>query len=474
MTNTAKILLKILLNGNLHQNDLERYLDLDLNSIKKNLKILDNYLLSNRLGTIKRYKDIYTLEKFNKNLIISLVELDILSSKDRQDILCIKLLLNGKLNLEKIKEELNISRTTLQKDLKDLKEYLKQSGIEVESKHFKGIFIQRNQSVIIKHILCEKIMRLFIGKEYLTKYQIKLLKEIDTLNDFDFFEIFSEITKEFKIGKFNITFYALYSMKCIENLDNSFIYEGDIFQTHSEYYNILKKLEKMKLDLSFEFKKFVAVIILKALYFPMFDLNLKNSFNIFIETLEKNLELELHEKRKLIKLLIKKYQIGYLNKKYDLFWIRSKTKSNLQIQFGNIIQNMIEKTNIQMMYGDILGISDVILDFYIEKEYSKKLKLLFIVQNIEGIESSHYKKVFSHIQIFYPKAEIFIETILDLKFGVIKEIEEYDLVISEFENIDFKNSKKLCSLNIQEIQSMISEIILLKILNKFNKYIIET
>ncbi|MGL5638951.1 MAG: hypothetical protein ACRCW7_06365, partial [Cetobacterium sp.] len=61
MTNTAKILLKILLNGDLHQNDLERYFDLDLNSIKKNLKILNNYLISHKLGVIKKNKNIYTL-----------------------------------------------------------------------------------------------------------------------------------------------------------------------------------------------------------------------------------------------------------------------------------------------------------------------------------------------------------------------------------------------------------------------------
>ncbi|MGL4864674.1 MAG: hypothetical protein ACRC3I_12110 [Cetobacterium sp.] len=468
MTNTAKILLKILLNGDLHQNDLEKYLDLDLNSIKKNLKILDNYLFSHKLGTIKKYKNVYILEKFNKNSIIPLIELDLLSSKDRQDILCIKLLIDGELNLEKMKLELDISRTTLQKDLKHLKEYLKQNEIKVESKNFKGIFLEKNDRLNIMHILCEKIMGLFIGKEYLTKYQIKLLNEIDTLNISNFFEIFSKITKEFKIDKFKITFYALYSMKCIENLNNFFIYEGDVFQTHQEYSIILEQLEKMKLGLSFEFKKFVATVILKARYFPMFDLNLKKSFDIFIESLELKLELKLDEKENLTKRLTKKYQIGYLNKKYDLFWIRSKIKSNLQIEFANIIQNIINKSNIEMMYGDILGIADEILEFYIEKEYSKKFKLLFIVQNIEGTENIYYKKILNYIRIFYPKIEVYIETTLDFKFGTIGEIQKYDLIISEFENIDFENSKKIYRLNIQEIQSILSETILIKILDKFN------
>ncbi|MGL4865688.1 HTH domain-containing protein [Cetobacterium sp.] len=470
MTNTAKILLKILLNGDLHENDLEKYLDLDLNSIKKNLKILDNYLITHKLGSIKKYKNVYILEKTNKNLMISLVKLDLLSSKDRQDILCIKLLLDGELNLEKIKEELGISRTTLQKDLRYLKEYLKYNQIELESKNFKGIFLKKRDSLQIKHILCEKIMHLFVGKEYLTKYQMKLLSKIDILSSSNFFLKFSKITKEFEIGRFAITFYALYSMKCIESLSDSFIYEGDILQVHPEYPIILKQLEKMDLQLSFEFQKFVATVILKARYFPMFDLELKNSFDSFMENLEKILGLKSNEKEKLTKRLIKKYQIGYLNKKYDLFWIRSKIKSNLQVEFANIIQDIILQSKIQMMYGDILGIADVILDFYIEKEYSKKFKLLFIVQNIEGIENTYYKNIFNYIQTFYPKVEVCTETILDFKFGIIQEMEKYDLIVSEFENIDFKNSKKICRLNIEEIQSILSETILTKILIKFKNY----
>ncbi|MGL4768981.1 MAG: hypothetical protein ACRCW6_01975 [Mycoplasmoidaceae bacterium] len=469
MTNTAKILLKILLNGDLHQNDLERYFDLDLNSIKKNLKILNNYLISHKLGVIKKNKNIYTLEKSKKKLMLSFSELDILSSKDREDILCIRLLLNQELNLEKMRYELSISRTSLQKDLKNLKKNLKKNYIEVESKNFKGIFLKAANSIDVKNILCEKIMQLFIGRDYLTKYQIKLLEEIDVLEINDFFETFSKITKEFKIGKFTLTFYALYSMKCIESLSESFIYEGDVLQNDSEYYLILERLNKMDIDLSLELRKFVATVILKTYHFPRFDLSFKKEFEIFINQLDKVLDLNFDEREKLYNRLLKKYQIGYLNKKYGLFWISSKEKSKLGIELANIIQRIINNSGVEMIYGDILGLSDVIVDFFVEKEYSENFKLLFIVQNIESMDKPYYKTIFNYIKMIYPKVELYIETFLDFKFGVLDNKGSYDLIISEFESIEFKNSKKICRLNIQEVQTILSEVILKKILVKFNK-----
>ncbi|MGL5050477.1 MAG: helix-turn-helix domain-containing protein, partial [Fusobacteriaceae bacterium] len=201
MTNTAKILLKILLHGDLHEDDLEKYFDLDSNSVKKNLKILNDILITEKLGCIQKHNNIYTLQKISNDFSRFLAKLDVLSSQERQDILCIRLLLKNELNLEKLKVEMNISRTTLHNDLNNLKLYLKKNNIEIESKCFKGIFLKNTDAKNIKYILSEKFMALFIGKNFLTKLQKKILEEIDVIDKNKFFKTYSKINDEFKLGK---------------------------------------------------------------------------------------------------------------------------------------------------------------------------------------------------------------------------------------------------------------------------------
>ncbi|MGL5798405.1 MAG: hypothetical protein ACRCYT_09395, partial [Cetobacterium sp.] len=221
MTNTAKILLKILLHGDLHEDDLEKYFSLDSASIKRNLQILNDTLILKNLGYITKFENYYTIMNKSSEFSTYLSEIDILSPQERVDILCIKLLLDSNLNLEKMRVDLDLSRTTISIDFKNLKTYLNANDIKVDSKIFKGIFIEDVFNPNIKYILCEKFMTLFINKYFLTKSQNILLKQIDVLDKDEFYNSYIKIVKKFNLITSIYTFYAIYSMRCVEILNDN-------------------------------------------------------------------------------------------------------------------------------------------------------------------------------------------------------------------------------------------------------------
>lgn len=101
MSNTMITLLKIVLHGDIHIDEIAKYIDLDVNSIDRNIHILNGYLKEKGIGQIERSNNVYSVKNLNGNVSEFFSKLDILSSKERQDIYCVRLLLNGYINLEK-------------------------------------------------------------------------------------------------------------------------------------------------------------------------------------------------------------------------------------------------------------------------------------------------------------------------------------------------------------------------------------
>ncbi|MGL4868583.1 MAG: hypothetical protein ACRC4S_08080, partial [Cetobacterium sp.] len=216
MSTSAITLLKVLLHGDMHIDELGKYMKLDANSIERNVTILNRYLREKGMKTVKKMNNIYSLENKDERFSDFFSKLDILSSEQRQNILCTKLLLNGYINLEKEREKLGISRTTAIKDLKVVKEQLLKSDIFLESKNSKGIFIQTDEESKVNRILCENLIRLFVDRDFLCMQRKELLEEVNILDEEKYIKIYKEITDVFKIRKSIIAFYAIYSLALIE------------------------------------------------------------------------------------------------------------------------------------------------------------------------------------------------------------------------------------------------------------------
>ncbi|MGL5664369.1 MAG: hypothetical protein ACRCW8_11440, partial [Cetobacterium sp.] len=181
MSNKAIALLKVLLHGDIHLDEITKYVDLDINSIERNINVLNEYLHEKGIKPIKKVNNMYSLENRDEKFSEFFSKLDILSSRERQDIYCIRLLLDGYINLEKERQAMGVSRTTAIKDLKKVREFLEKNEINVESRNSKGIFLKEINEGNLYNILCEKIMKLFIDREFLSKQRKELLEEIDIL-----------------------------------------------------------------------------------------------------------------------------------------------------------------------------------------------------------------------------------------------------------------------------------------------------
>ncbi len=466
MTSTVKTLLKLLLSGNLEEKDLQKYLDLDLKYIKKNIQLLDNYLVSHNYGYIKKKNETYSVKNKKNDFSKLFSDLSILSKKEREDIICLELLLNKQIKLEELREKLIVSRSTINNDLKRVKDYLEQNQIFLESKSYRGVFLKNLDSQNIKNILCEKIMKLLVGKEFITSYEKNMLDKINILDEKKYYRFYLKIIEKFKLRKSFYVFYAIYSMALIEKLEGKFDYEINLSCEKEEVDKILKIVEEISLDFEPEleitpvFRMFLTGVILKVKKYPLFEPKLIDSFNKFILELESDLKLDLKNKKELIFELKQIFTIGYLNYKYNYLWIRPKVEVSSCLKFTSYIQRMLKKLGIEMFYSDILGISEEVIDFFIREEYSKKNKILCITTNSNF---KYYDNIVGYMNTFYPKIKLEIISFLDFDLVNQYEINKYDLIVSEIEILVNVKYKKVRVLNIVTL----NEVLINSILEKY-------
>lgn len=468
MSNKAIALLKVLLHGDIHLDEITKYVDLDANSIERNINILNEYLREKGIKPVKKINNIYSLENRDEKFSEFFSKLDILLSREREDIYCIRLLLDGYINLEKERQAMGVSRTTAIKDLKRVREFLMEEGIEVESKNSKGIFLKEINEGNLYNILCEKIMKLFIDREFLSKQRKELLEEIDILEEESYLKIYSQISDEFKLKKSSFPYYAIYTMAIIERIKGSINYELKGIENHEEFEDVLLRLERIKTIavLSSEFKRFLASVVLKIKYNYSLNIPLRESYKKFIDKIQDIFKLDKNEKEKLYDKLITCYAMGYLDKEYGVLWVRKNPHSERCKKMGRIVEETLKNLGIEMIYSDILRLASSITNFFMSEEYIDGFKVLSVSRNIDN---EYNQRVIGSMKVFYPKISFTTESFLEFRFKNKNEIENYDLIISDTESYGIKNLRKVNTLSLREIQRCFIEYALDKRLAKLKK-----
>lgn len=468
MSNKAIALLKVLLHGDIHLDEITKYVDLDINSIERNINILNEYLHEKGIKPIKKVNNMYSLENRDEKFSEFFSKLDILSSRERQDIYCIRLLLDGYINLEKERQAMGVSRTTAIKDLKKVREFLEKNGINVESRNSKGIFLKEINEGNLYNILCEKIMKLFIDREFLSKQRKELLEEIDILEEEKYLEIYSQITEKFKLKKYSFSYYAIYTMAIIEKIKGSINYDLNGIENHKEFNETLLEMENLKTTamLSSEFKKFLASVVLKIRYSCDLNIDLKKSYESFINKIQELFELNEKERKELYEQLVNCYAMGYFDKKYGVLWVRKSPNSERCKRLGQIVEETLKDLGIEMIYSDILRLARCITNFFMLEEYGEGFKVLSVSRNIDN---EYSQRVINSMKVFYPKISFTIQSFLEFRFKDRKEIESYDLIISDTESYSIKNLRKVNTLSLREIQRCFIEYVLDKRFLKLKK-----
>ena len=468
MSNKAIALLKVLLHGDIHLDEITKYVDLDINSIERNINVLNEYLHEKGIKPIKKVNNMYSLENRDEKFSEFFSKLDILSSRERQDIYCIRLLLDGYINLEKERQAMGVSRTTAIKDLKKVREFLEKNEINVESRNSKGIFLKEINEGNLYNILCEKIMKLFIDREFLSKQRKELLEEIDILEEERYLEIYSQITEKFKLKKSSFSYYAIYTMAIIEKIKGSIDYDLNGIEKHEEFNETLLEMENLKTTviLSSEFKKFLASVALKIRYSCDLNIDLKESYERFINKIQELFELNEKERKELYEQLVNCYAMGYFDKKYGVLWVRKSPNSERCKRLGQVVEETLKDLGIEMIYSDILRLAGCITNFFMLEEYGEGFKVLSVSRNIDN---EYSQRVINSMKVFYPKISFTIQSFLEFRFKDRKEIESYDLIISDTESFSLKNLRKVNTFSLREIQRCFIEYVLDKRFLKLKK-----
>lgn len=468
MSNKAIALLKVLLHGDIHLDEITKYVDLDINSIERNINVLNEYLREKGIKPIRKINNIYSLENRDEKFSEFFSKLDILSSRERQDIYCIRLLLDGYINLEKERQAMGVSRTTAIKDLKKVREFLEEEGIKVESRNSKGIFLKEINEGNLYNMLCEKIMKLFIDREFLSKQRKELLEEIDILEEKEYLKIYSQITEKFKLKKSSFSYYAIYTMAIIERIKGPINYEINGIEKHEEFKETLLEIENIKtsIELSSEFKRFLASVVLKIRYNCDLNNPLKESYKKFINKVQEIFILSDKEKKKLYSQLVTCYSMGYLDKKYGVLWVRKSPNSERCKKLGKIVEDILKELSIDMIYSDILRLAGCITNFFMSEEYVEGFKVLSVSRNIDN---EYSQRVIEAMKVFYPKISFTTESFLEFRFKSKEEIDSYNLIISDTESYSIKTLRKVNTLSLREIQRCFIEYVLDKRFENFKK-----
>lgn len=459
MSNNAITLLKVLLHGDIYIDEIEKYTNLDNATVDRNIQVLNEYLKDKGINPIKKIDNIYSIKMVDETYSAIFSKLDILSSKERQDIYCIRLLMDGHINLEKERKKIGVSRTTAIKDFKKVKNFLETKKIVLESKNSKGIFLKNGENPEIWNVLCEKFMKLFIDRDFLSKQRKELLDEINIFEEKKYIALYSELSKIFKLKKSIFSFYSIYSMGIIEKIKGKLNFSSKNTHHCCEFQEILNTIDELPnaSEFSKDLKIFIVNTVLKSKYFLLLDKDLKKGFKSFIAKLKEIFNLTNQEKEKLQRKILVCYVMGYLDKRYGVIWVKKRPESIISREFDRVIENILKDLKIDMIYSDILRLADCITKFFMNEEYVEGFKVLSISRNID---SEYNKRVIESIKVFYPKITFITESFLEFRFRDKDEIEQYDLMISDVESYSAKKLRRLNSLSLKEIQRCLIEYVL--------------
>lgn len=451
MSHTLITLLKIVLHGDIHLNEIAKYIDLDVNSIDRNIQILNGYLKEKGIGEIERSNNIYSVKKLNGDVSDFFSKLDILSSKERQDIYCIRLLLNGYINLEKERQQMGVSRTTAIKDFKKVREYLQEQEIFLESKNSKGIFLKEEDNLKIRYILCERMMKLFVDRDFLSRQRKELLLEINVLDEILYLNTYTKLIEKLGIRKSIFSFYAIYSMAIIDSFKKNRIeYNIESLDQEEDFKNIL---ETVKLEIGEnpgkEIQEFLAIVFLQVKYLMKFDREISDSYEKFHEKVSIRLHIEGKNKEILREYLKSCYTISFLNNRYGVLWVRKRPLSEKCLQMIETIEKILKELGINMIYSDIMRLAGCVTNFFLTEEFKSGFKVLGVSKNANDEYSN---RVIRCIKEFYPEIEFQMESFLYFRFKNRKELESYDMIISDTETFSGGNLRRVNTFSIREVQ----------------------
>lgn len=442
MNQSNYIILKLLLQQPLKEDELLKYLNINLLTLKKGILQLNSTLTKFNLPFIEQIDNIYQIKltRFQREFFYS--SCSEYSQEQRCLYLTLKLLVTKNLNLEIEKENLNISRATIERDIFIIKNTLKTKNILVISKKWIGIFLDIKDEYIYYEYICEILIIFYYEYKYLPKILKEYLMSLQKCKVEDLINNFFKIYDEFNAQMGNISLrYFLALNICFKIFKNFKLlkileYTKEI-RSQSEFSNIYNILI-FKYNLNNDYALYLATNIYDTLFKKF---HLENSHKIKIKNYCNYFHITLCEDYYyLLSFFIYISEFRYKNNIYEVKNIYLKSSFD-QTLFKKLII-FLNDNNLNLFYGDFLELLDFTKFFLLNANCNSQKKILILKKDINIIYFSDLKNKLKQI---YPN---FIFEIKPYSFIYILDEKDnpYDLILSDvILDLDFKY--KLCQIN---------------------------
>lgn len=426
MNKTSYIILKLLSQHSLTSEEILKYIPVNYLTLMNNIKLINTFLNDHSLPTIIKNDNEFVLRLTSSEKEIFYNNCTSYSQNQRCNYLTLKLLINKKLNLDVEKDILNISRSTIQRDLNRIKKYLKQNSIEVNSIKWHGIYLGLCNLSNVYKICCEILLKFYYEIDILPKLLKKYLLEISVYpyqikikNICDIFNFFNlkigEITLKYFLA-LDTCFYLFEDFQ-LDIIENEYIV-AEKKMDFIKVYNQIKNLNKF----SIKYSKYIAICIWNILNmtFPK-----KKLYQPIVNDFENHFNLILTEKEKYF-LSIQLYYSEF-RKKNNIYTVKKYLQYQIDKKIIKLLDSFLIKHNIKIFYGDKLELLELIKTFFIKNEIKFKKNILIIKKEINQGNINYMKEVLSKIYINF-NIEIENSTSLENHYN---QLQHYDLILSD-------------------------------------------
>lgn len=462
MNTTAANILKVLSQTEISIEDMQLYLNVEKNSIIKTISQLNDFLVSINLPIISKNGNFYFLKLMPHELKFLFENFTTLTVDEKIDYLFIKFISTGFLNLEKEKEILDISRSTILRAFQVVKDNFSKNGTTYEYCHGKGLIL-KSLSKNDKILFYKKLMKFFIEEDTLVPARRELLNSIKI---FDTKKRISQFYSILKNSDISINYFLLSFLCSLEIC--TYIFGGFDFIDNSnlnldKFKEIENSVNIFGDDFDKDFKNQLTHF-LTSLYFEngILEEDLKNICFNLIESIKKTFQIKISNKN-LEKMLFNKLYLSFFKYNNKIVKIINVSFSKPHKIILNKLDEILNEFSYNLYLVDKFMIVYVIRRILMDENFSNIKSVLLLFNEVVAIDQVVLKK---SLKKFYPNIIFDVEATFFHKKDIIQNHKNYDIIISDSNIVP--NVKVVEYYNTINIHNILENHALTNGLNKLN------
>ncbi|MCQ8212209.1 hypothetical protein NON08_06675 [Cetobacterium somerae] len=427
MNTTAANILKILSQTEMSVEDMHLYLNVEKNAILKTISQINDFLESIDLPKIEKKEDIFYLILTKDQWRTLFNNFNVLTAEERIDYLYIKFIAHGFLNLEKEKEILDLSRSTILRCFQSVKDEFLKNGTRYEYLHGKGLLITE-LSFADKKIFHRKVMKLFIEEDILVPPLRSLLEDVKS---FDTKTRLSQIYPILKFSDVSINYFLfafLYSLEICSELFEESLYRNEDYEQTKEFKNIKLLVNKYGKDFSPKYKEnltfFLTAIILNYYYI---DCDNKQKALDILEVLKDEFKIS-NLNKDLEKMLFHNIYLGFFKFENKIIDFKNTYFDEGEKILLDKLNLVLQKYSYDFFLGDKFSVVFALKRALIEENFSNIKNVLFLFNEVNANHYSLFKKSLNKL---IPNINFDLEASFFHKKNLLTNCSNYDLIISD-------------------------------------------